>query len=331
MTAGTEPLLDRTGDPLPLAELAALWPLGGWHTVARVVGGKNEHLRLGAADGVHYLRRSYRSKPRDELVAQLELMRLLRARGFPAAEIVPTSTGTDHGEIHGRLWVVTRGVEGSAFDDRSPDHLRALGSVLARYHRIVADLPAAGSEPLVLTELRAHAGRPGPDRALRARCADVVARLTRLVPDLPRVVVHGGARRGSLVFAGGRVAGVLDFDSAHGDVRVLDLAVAVHDVGKVYTSPGSEDHKVALDVDRVAQVLVAYREGARPTPVEVEALPLLIEAKRIKRALGRISRARAGERLSDNDQAKIVLEDNRLHWLDEHRDALSDVCREALT
>jgi homoserine kinase type II len=78
-------------------------------------------------------------------------------------------------------------------------------------------------------------------------------------------------------------------------------------------------------------VLAAYREGMSCTAAEVEALPLLLEAKRIKRALGRLNRARAGDQLSDNDHAKIALEDSRLHWLDEHRAALSAVCQQALS
>jgi homoserine kinase type II len=182
----------------------------------------------------------------------------------------------------------------------------------------------------VVAELRARLAADGLDPELRARAGDVVDRLTALLPELPRVVVHGGARRGSLVFAGDRVVGVLDFDSAHADVRVLDLAVAVHDVGKVYTRLGDEDHKVALDLDRVAGVLGAYREEVRTTPAEAEALPLLLEAKRLKRALGRINRARAGEALSDNDHAKIQLEDSRLLWLDGHRAELVAACRRAL-
>jgi homoserine kinase type II len=331
MTAMTEPLLDRTGEALPLAELARLWPLGGWHEVTPVAGGKNEHLRVRAGDGVHYLRRSYRSKATSELVGQLALMRLLRSRGFPAPELVSTGTGSDHVEIDGRLWIATRGIEGTPFDDGSPAHLREFGRVLASYHRVVADLPAPPAEPLVLTELRARAARPDVDAQLRARAATVIDRLTALLVDLPRAVVHGGARRGSLVFAGDEVTGVLDFDSAHPDVRVLDLAVAVHDVGKVYTALGEEDHKVALDLDRVSGILAAYREGVSPTAAEVEALPLLLEAKRIKRALGRINRAWAGELLSDNDRAKIGLEGSRLHWLDEHRAALVTVCRQALS
>lgn len=330
MSAPAGVLLDRAGEKLPLAELAALWPLGGWASVSLVPGGKNEHFRVASADGVHYLRRSYRSKPLDELAGQLALMRLLRVRGFPAPEVVPARTGADHVELFGRWWIATRGVAGEPFDDGSLAHVRALGATLGRYHRVVADQPAPADEPALLRELRARAAEPGVDPALRTRAADVAGRLAGLLPELPRTVVHGGARRGSLVFGGGQVVGVLDFDSAHPDVRVLDLAVAVHDVGKVYTGAGDIDNKVALDLGRVTELLTAYSRETQPTAAEMEALPLLLEAKRLKRGLGRRSRALEGELLSGNDYEKIRLEDQRLAWLDGHRDALAGVCREVL-
>ena len=330
MTISAGMLLDRAGQELPLAELAASWPLGGWTSVTLVPGGKNEHFRVAAADGIHYVRRSYRSKPLVELVGQLRLMRLLRDRGFPAPEVIPTCTGTDHVELFDRLWIATRGIEGQPFDDGSREHVRQLGRTLARYHGVVADQPADVAEPAVLRELRSRGDDRGVDPALQTRAAHVVEHLAVLLPELPRMVVHGGARRGSLVFSGDQVVGVLDFDSAHPDVRVLDLAVAVHDVGKVYTRSGAADHKVALDLDRVTELLDAYSREMRPTEAEVEALPLLLEAKRLKRGLGRRSRVRGGETLSDNDYEKIRLEDQRIAWLDEHRDALAAACRGAL-
>jgi Ser/Thr protein kinase RdoA (MazF antagonist) len=330
MTIPEARLLDRAGEEIPVAELAALWPLGGWASVSLVPVGKNEHFRVASADGIFYLRRSYRYKPLDELVGQLHLMRLLRERGFPAPEVVPARTGADHAELFGRWWIATRGIAGEPFDDGSPAHVRALGATVARYHRVVADQPAPMAEPAVLRELRGRAAEEGVDPVLRTRAADVAARLAGLLPALPRTMIHGGARRGSLVFDGEQVAGVLDFDSAHPDVRVLDLAVAVHDVGKVYTGSGDADNKVALDLGRIADLLAAYSRGMQPTAAEMEALPLLLEAKRLKRGLGRRSRVMDGEILSDNDYGKIRLEDQRLAWLDQHRDALAGVCREAL-
>lgn len=317
---------DSKGVPLPLRDLAAHWPLGGWLGVERGPGAKNMHLRVEAADGTFFLRRSYRSKAREELRFQLDLLRTLNERGHPVPLPVLTSGGDDHVELDERLWVLTKAIDGSPYDEQSPAHLRAFGHTVARYHQLVDDLPAGAGEPPLLGELRQRAAEVTVDPAVSGRAAEVVAKLDALLPDLPRVVVHGGARRGSMLFSGPEVVGVLDFDSAHPDVRVLDIAVAAHDVGKVYTQKGAVDHKVALDLSRVAGLLEAYREIGIITPAEEAALPLLMESKRLKRALGRLRRREADEPMSENDHAKIAQEGRRLQWLDDHRDDLSAVC-----
>ncbi|MBY9073990.1 phosphotransferase [Nocardioides sp. WL0053] len=322
-------ILDRNGQALPVADLVHLWPLGGWHSLEHVPGGKNEHYRLRAADGVFYLRRSHRSKARPELAAQLELMRMLRLRGLPVPLPYPTRSGHDHAVVDGRFWTVTRAIAGRRFDDASEEHLRQLGRTLGRYHRLTEDLDAGEGDPGLLTELRARQADPGLPPEVSARAAEVITRLAGLAPDLPRAVVHGGARRGSLVFQRDRVVGVLDFDSAHADVRVLDLAVAAHDVGKVYTEHGASDHKVRIDLHRVHALLAAYTEVRSLHPVESAALPVFLEAKRLKRALGRMRRDHAGEPLSANDHAKIELEVRRLAWLDTYREELTQICTAA--
>lgn len=326
MTTTGITMLDRRGERLPFDELAEHWPLSGWSRVQPVAGGKNEHFRVGAGAGAFFLRRSYRSKSVQELRGQLELMQLLAHRGLPVPEPVQTVSGDRYAVVEGRLWVVTTALAGTAYCSDRPAHTRELGRTLAAYHHTVADLPCEEGEPGPLVELRHHIGAPAVDPWLADRAAAVAREMTDLVPDLPRVVIHGGARRGSLLYDGDTVAAVLDFDSARPDVRVLDLAVAVHDVGKVYTVLGAEDHKVTLALDRITELLHGYRLVGSLTQAEVEALPLLVEAKRLKRALGRLSRLRSGEVLSGNDRAKIELERKRLRWLRDHRRDLAEAC-----
>ena len=97
----------------------------------------------------------------------------------------------------------------------------------------------------------------------------------------------------------------------------------MRDFGKVYSTLGAADHKVPLDLDRIAVFLSAYAEVRPVTSVEAEALPALLAAKRLQRALGRAARHAAGLPLSSNDLAKIEMERARLDWLVRHRDALA--------
>jgi homoserine kinase type II len=317
---------DRTGRPLPLGELARLWPLGGWLVVTPVSGGKNDHFRLRARDGEFFLRRSHRAKPRSELVAQLSLVRLLSERGLPVPVAVESRDGADHALVEGRLWTMTAALEGHRYDDTSQVHLRLLGDVLARYHRLTEDLDGGEGPPAVVVDLEARASVLGVPPPLLRSLERVVDRLRALAPDLPRAMVHGGARRGSLLFDDHHVVGVLDFDSARPDIRVMDLATAVHDVGKVYTDPAYPDHKLRLELGRVRALLRAYAAVMPLQPAEAAALPLLLEARRLRRMLGRLERSWSGEALSDNDRAKIVLEQRRLTWLAEHRLELAAAC-----
>jgi homoserine kinase type II len=323
-------LLDRAGRPLPLTTLSDLWPLGGWVDLVQVPGGKNEHYRLTTNDGVFFLRRSHRGKLRTELVAQLELQQLLAGRGLPVPVPVPTSSGKDHAAVDNRLWTVTRAIDGQKYDDASEVHLRRLGECIGRYHRLTEDLDGGSGPPAILSDLRTRVTATKLPEQLRGVADRVVEGLDALTPDLPRAVIHGGARRGSLLFRDDQVVGLLDFDSSRRDVRVMDLAVATHDVGKVYTVSGDPDNKLRFDLHRVQSLLTAYTGEVPLQPAEADALPLLLEAKRLKRALGRMQRAEAGEPLSDNDRDKIALEQRRLAWLDEHRAELSRVCASVL-
>ncbi|GAA2719558.1 nucleotide sugar dehydrogenase [Cellulomonas aerilata] len=330
MTLDLETAVDRLGGPLPVGELMEHWPLGGWRRLAPATVSLNEHFRLTTAQGDFFARRSHRSKSVGDLLQQLDLMSLLARRGLPVPRVVPTATGARHAVIGGRLWVVTEAMSGAPYDPGRPAHLQQLGRVLAWYHQTVADLDAGAGEPSPLVELRLRAARGPFDPYLHQRATQVMEELGRLTPDLPRLITHGGARRGNVLFDGDRLSALLDLDSAGPDARVVDLAIATHDLGMVYTASGAQDHKVALDLDRVAALLEAYvDQSGRLTPAEAIALPLMVECRDLKRTFGRLGRLHDGEPLSVNDHVKIGMERNRVRWLHEHREELSRVCAAA--
>lgn len=329
----------------PLAELQAAWPLGGWEAIHWLSAGKNEHARLTTGQGTFFLRRSFRSKTRESLQFQVELLAALRAQGFPTPVPVETVSGAvilaiheEASELKGaqdRLYMITEGLPGEAYDDSAPggdiEILRIMGRELARFHNTVDTFgltdPERGHRDLldgVRDKLDAMDVAAAPD--LHARGTAIVARLEELDPQLPQTIMHGGFRRGSLLFADGAVSGFLDVDSARFGPRALDLATALHDVGKVYTEKGRDDHKVTLDFDKIRAFLAGYRELGEILPIEAEAIGVLIEAKRVKRAMGRAERLDSGEQLSENDLIKIEMERARLAWLDANLPALQQIC-----
>ena len=75
--------------------------------------------------------------------------------------------------------------------------------------------------------------------------------------------------------------------------------------------------------------------GPLPSQSDASATRTPVRARHPRRVLFASAEARYMQEIltpaqGDNDHAKIRLEDDRLAWLDEHRNALRDVCREVL-
>jgi homoserine kinase type II len=325
----------RNGD-LPLEALAAFYPIGAWRSVEPIKGGKNDHAHVVADGGQYVLRRSQRLRSAEALAHEHALIDYLRQHGYPAPGVVRTVDGGTYATVRQRLYTLFVFVEGDRYDGGRPEHLCQAGRSLARYHQLVAGYrpPVNGAEEEHLARALARRSKTFAELMVRASSDHaellvdyrtllnmanrVVEPLAALHPELPKLVIHGGCRRGSTIFDGDRLVAVLDFDSAHREARALDIAVALHDFGKIYGDPASPDFKVALDLDRVAAFMAAYGEIETPSPAELEAVPLMMRAKRIKRAMGKtLKYLRAGD-VPPNEGKKLHMELRRLRWLDEH-------------
>lgn len=325
----------------PISELTAAWPLGGWQHIHWMSAGKNEHAELTTGAGRYFLRRSFRSRSLEALQFQVELLEGLRANGFPTPVPVPASNGerivaiaedaSEFKAAQDRLYMVTEALPGSSGDGSDSELLRTMGRELARFHAVVDSFDLTHPHPedhhllnVVQEKLISMDVEAAPD--LHARGAEVAERLAALWASVPHTIMHGGFRRGSLLFTGEKVTGFLDVDSARPGPRCLDLATAAHDIGKVYTEKGRDDHKVTLDLGKIGIFLAGYREIGTITDLEAEAIGVMLEAKRVRRAMGRAERLDNGEQLSENDLIKIDMERARLAWLDEHLPALHAIC-----
>ncbi len=340
------PELDLTpGAGLPRAALERTFDAGGWQDVEALPLGKSQHWRLTTTRGSFVLRRSYRAKTPEAVRFEHELVAHLRARGFPAPEYVPTVDGDPCALVEGWLWRMARFVAGQPASAGVPGQAEAVAAALARYHGLVEGFsasvptPDAALVPVALAERLAAVpaeerflanvpdGLAAPLRFALAEGRAVRRRLEDLYRSLPLTTIHGGCRRGSALFDGDRLLVVLDFDSAHVEARALDVAVAVHDFAKVYGDPASPDYKVHLDRAVAARFVDAYQDVSPLAPAELEAIPLLLLAKRLKRALGRYARLLAGDPLSANDLRKITLELARVRSLGQGDELLAAVER----
>ena len=201
-----------------------------------------------------YVLTLYERLPSDELPFYLNLMAHLARAGVHVPAPVADRTGALFSHLNGRpAGLVTR-IEGAPIAAPSVADCAAVGAALAELHR------ASQSYRARLTNRRgpswwrqaARAVRPfitGEQNALLS--AEVKFQTGFGKVKLPRGAIHGDLFCDNVLFAGGRVAGIIDFGFAATDFFAYDLAIAVNDWCVT-------DADGALDAERAHAMVSAY-------------------------------------------------------------------------
>lgn len=269
------------------------YDLGELNAVQRIESGfVDDNWLLDTDRGRYFLKRRHpRRRQSDRLVrAQHALISWLQQAGFPAPILVPTTSGEPFLVLAGELYEVEEYIDGEPYDHDRPEHLEAAARTLGRYHVCVEGFapsalreqgrlyyPANSRE--ILTRLGAAwqfdrdpvlmqlAGR------LKGQVDDLEERFARH-GDLPYLVIHGDYYAGNLLFEGARIVGVVDYDKANWQPRVVELAEAL--IYFASSRPGHLKHLVYpgfLDREPFFRFLQNYACVVNPEESEVHVLP----------------------------------------------------------
>lgn len=226
-----------------------------------------------------YVLTLYERLPADELPFYLNLMAHLARERVEVPAPVADRTGALFSHLNGRpAGLVTR-IEGAPVDTPSPAQCAAVGDALARLHC------ASQSYRARLTNRRGPAWWRQAARAVRPfitneqnelLSAEVRFQTGFGKGKLPRGAIHGDLFCDNVLFAGDRVAGIIDFGFAATDFFAYDLAIAVND----WCGAGNGD--AALD-KACAQAMVRAYHDARPlTDDERMQWPALLRAAALR-------------------------------------------------
>jgi homoserine kinase type II len=196
----------------------------------------------------------YERLPADELPFYLNFMAHLARAGVDVPAPIPDRTGALFSHLNGRpAGLVTR-VEGSPIEAPSVADCAAAGEALAKLHR------ASQSYRPRLTNRRGPAWWRQASRAVKPFITpeqnELLASEVRFQTGfgksaLPKGAIHGDLFCDNVLFAGPRVAGIIDFGFAATDYFAYDLAIAVNDWCVA-------DDDGALDDDRLQAMIRAY-------------------------------------------------------------------------
>ncbi|TJY70460.1 hypothetical protein E4J89_07135 [Arthrobacter sp. CAU 1506] len=290
-------------EPLLFRVLEAAYDLGRWRVWHRAKRGTSNLSWFVSTDaGEVVLRRSHNLKTVAGAQFECSLIDHLRRHGYPAPPIQRSRDGAICVQVGGVLHTVMHLMPGHAFDPGNTDQLAAAAQGLARYHAIVSKLTPAeqdrssglaalghmGQEHLFaaidvvspLLDVNAGAEVQEEARYLAGRMEQLNIGLGQRQKDLTALAIHGSYGQSALLFDGGLLTGVLDFDRSAHDLLTLDLAYAVRSFCRQDPVGGPGDD---IDKDLCRTFLRHYRSHTPLADTDLAALPEVFQAHRLIR------------------------------------------------
>jgi aminoglycoside phosphotransferase (APT) family kinase protein len=219
-----------------------------------------------------------------DIPRQARIMAALHAEGLPVPAIVATSADP---VVDARPYVLMEAVHGDRVEqaiDAGSTPLQLASSavdVLRRFQAVPAERTGIGGEDPMPLEGEVSRWTWLMDRA-PAELTKEAPRLAQLLVEKPPrpsspVLVHGDYHFGNMVFDGGRVAAVVDWEIAQLGQPLLDLCcislshVSADAVREIYgADPGDYRWYLALTYYKYAAIfgynLMLHRRGKRPDP-----------------------------------------------------------------
>ena len=276
-----------------MARVLSSFGLGAPVAIRRIERGYVDQNWIAETEsGRYFVKRRHprRRQPEQIIRAQHNLIAHLRGSGFPAPNLLRTSTGQSFLMLDGELYEVADAIEGDPFDHGRPEHLLAAARMLGRYHLAVEGFrpPALAQQGPLYSPRNARADltrlleawQAHSDPDLGPLAQELEAQANGLAERfgahgvLPHLVIHGDYYSGNLLFRRDRIAGVVDYDKASWQPRVAELAESL-----IYFSsprPGYLQHLVypgVLEWEPFDLFLQGYMQVIVLDDAETESLP----------------------------------------------------------
>ena len=278
------------------------YAVGGLAELQPIVPGIENTNYFVATERGRYVLTLYERLPAGELPFYLNLMAHLARAGVEVPAPVADRTGALFSLLNGKPAGLVARVDGAPVATPSQVHCAHVGAALARLH------VASQTYRARLTNRRGPAWWRQAARAVKPHLdAAQVALLDGEIKfqtgfgrgKLPKGAIHGDLFCDNVLFAGDRVAGIIDFGFAATDFFAYDLAITVNDWCTQEADGG-------LDA-ALAEAMVSTYDAARPmTQDEREAWPALLRAAALRFWLSRLydlHLPRSGELTHSHDPA----------------------------
>ncbi|MBI5865336.1 MAG: phosphotransferase [Planctomycetes bacterium] len=291
--------------PSELAVVLSHYDLGVIESAKEYARGsrRSPKLLLHTPSGRFLLKRRAQGRDLPERVLFAhQLLQHLRQRRFPVPALVTTRDTQESMLVRqDHVYELFEYVKGDRYNG-SLEETEHAGKTLARFHRIVGEFESAwfptarsfhaadsvksglNSIPTTTASHDSVAGHEaellGITQELYERYEEATAAVNRLgFSQWPEWITHGDWHPGNMLFAGGKVAVVLDFDSARMNPRVTDVANGLLQFSILRSEGDPSEWPEFFDLTRMRRFFAGYLARGELPRQQRQAMPeLMIES-----------------------------------------------------
>lgn len=320
--------------PQELSPVLAAFGLGVPREVQPLGGTATRKWDVHTADGRFVVRvRAAEFADLDSTQFHHAVLRRLHDAGFPVPAVMTRDSGSTWFSQSDKVYEVLSWIGGESFVEGDCAAISAMGSLLARFHRLFADDPPRRrtvrlreDHPDLMRTYLAQWRQLGPDHRQEEQFAELGRQLdyvsreldTGFYSSLPQSVIHGDVHPGNVRFRQSEVTAMYDFDYLAVQARVRDVSDAIiyfasrH--GDTFDADeiGSMVQPYVPDLARCRVLLRGYQSVSALTDPELRALPLLIRSRWIQ------ERLRGARKVAPQQRIHFVLHRffEVIDWLD---------------
>ena len=313
-----------------------------------IAGNSRAPKQIVVSDAGKYLlkRRAKGKDDRYRVTFAHAVQQHLKKKNFPVSEIIHTRD-ENHTflELDNHIYELFEFASGIRFEGRIESVVDA-GAVLAKFHNFLQDF---SYQPVPLKggfhdsrEVRGHLKGIGSEKngqtdiELRKTTALLMSmynnssvRVNQLgFDDWPDQIVHGDWHPGNMLFSGGKITAVVDFDSLKISSKLTDISNGTLQFSIVGGRPNPADWPDYLDQSKFVHFIGGYCEVEKLQDRELKTLPDLMIETLIAEAVLPIAATGFFANLSGTDFLKMI--QRKCAWIDKNRLTLYDAIEHSL-
>jgi len=317
-----------------LALVLSHYDIGIIQQIKHLIAGSNHAPKqiIVSDKGKYFLKRRSKGKTDHNRIEFAHCVQnILKEKKFPVSKIITTKGKNTFLELDNHIYELFEFASGARFDGRI-ELVENAGLVLAKFHSVLKNctFPSMSQRGNFHNSnfVREHLGKINSENNSDKTTSLLITMYNNSSVNVnnfgfdnwPNAIVHGDWHPGNMLFAGGKISAVFDFDSLNVAPVITDVANGAIQFSIVAGRPDPADWPDYIDQKKFVHFICGYCGENRLDDNQLKTLPDLMIETLIAEAVLPIAATGSFSNFSGSDFLKMI--QRKCLWIDKNRNAL---------